>query len=184
MIRPINRKGYLGVCVMLLLALAVGPGCQEAKPPSKAKAFSQEVQSVINRIAPPMAGPVARKDKEAVQEALVKAFSVCGEECQGMSYHVFILDQQGALTAVYPPAEVKHLQFSNYTAVKRVFAEKKPNQTVLFQPDGTLNYIIFVPLLHEGQVVSILALGLDGNQVWEKRGLSEKEFLSLDLRNP
>jgi hypothetical protein len=85
MIRPINRKGYLGVGVLLLLALGVGPGCQ-AKPPSKAKAFSQEVQSVINRIAPPLAGPVAQKDREAVREALTKAFSVCGQDCQGLFY--------------------------------------------------------------------------------------------------
>jgi hypothetical protein len=184
MIRPTRRRGYLGVCVMLLLALAVGPGCQEAKPPSKAEAFSQEVQSVINRIAPPMVGPVARKDKEAVQEALVKAVSVCGEECQGLFYNVFILDQQGVLIAVYPPAEVKHLQFSDYQTVKNAFAKKKPNLTALYQPDGTLTYIIYVPLIHEGQVVGILALGLEGNQVREKRGLSEQEFLSLDIQSP
>jgi hypothetical protein len=183
MIRPINRKGYLGVCVMLLLALGVGPGCQ-AKPPSKAKAFSQEVQSVINRIAPPMVGPVARKDKEAVQEALVKAFSVCGEECQGLFYNVFILDQQGVLIADYPPAKVKHLQFSDYQMVKKAFAKKKPNLTALHQPDGTLTYIIYVPLIHEGQVVGILALGLEENQVREKRCLSEQEFLSLDIHSP
>jgi hypothetical protein len=171
---------------MLFLALAVGPGCQEAKPPPspKAVAFSQEVQSMINRIAPPLAGPVARKDKEAVQEALVKAFSVCGEECQGLFYNVFILDQQGVLIADYPPAEVKHLQFSDYKTVKRAFAKKKPNLTALHQPDGTLTYIIYVPLIHEGQVVGILALGLEGNQVREKRGLSEQEFLSLDIQSP
>jgi len=183
MIRPTNRKGYLGVWVMLLLALAVGPGCQEAKPPSKAKAFSQEIQSVINRIAPPMAGPVAQKDRKAVQEALVKAFSMCAE-CQGLFYNDFILDQQGVLIAVYPPAEVKQLQFSDYKAVTRAFAEKKPNQTVVYQPDGTLTYIIYVPLIHEGQAVGILGLGLEENQVREKRGLTEKEFLSLDLQSP
>jgi hypothetical protein len=184
MIRPTMRRGYLGVCVMLLLALAVGPGCQEAKPPSKAKAFSQEVQSVINRIAPPLAGPVAQKDREAVQEALTKAFSVCAGACEGLFYKVFILDRQGVLLAVYPPAEVKQLQFSDYKAVTRAFAEKKPNQTVLYQPDGTLTYIIYVPLIHAGQAVGILGLGLEGNQVREKQGLSEKEFLSLDLQSP
>ena len=182
--RPINRKGYLGVCVLLILALTVGPGCQEDKPPSKAKAFSQEVQSVINRIAPPLAGPVAQKDREAVQEALAKAFSACAEECQGLFYDVFILDQQGVLLAVYPPAEVKQLQFSDYKAVTRAFAEKKPNQTVLYQPDRTLTYIIYVPLIHAGQAVGILGLGLEGNQVREKRGLREQEFLSLVFQSP
>jgi hypothetical protein len=32
--------------------------------------------------------------------------------------------------------------------------------------------------------VGILGLGLEGNQVREKQGLSEKEFLSLDLQSP
>lgn len=186
MIRPINRMGYLGFSLMLLLAHAVGPSCQEAKPPPspKAVAFSREVQSVINRIGPPMAGPIARKDREAVQAALAKAFSACTEECQGLLYSAFILDRQGILIAVYPSAEIKQLQFSDYKGVTRAFAEIKPNQTILYQPDGTHTCIIYVPLIHEGQVVGILALGLEGNQVREKRGLSEQEFFSLDLQSP
>ena len=116
---------------MLLLALAaVGLGCQEAKPPPSPKtvAFSQEVQSVINRIAPPMTGPVAQKNREAVQEALVKAFSVCAEACQGMTYNVFILDQHGALIAVYPPVEMKSLEFSDYKAVTKASRKKSPTR--------------------------------------------------------
>ena len=186
MIGPINRKAYLGVCVMLLLTLVMGPGCQEAKPPPgpKAVTFSREVQSVINRIAPPMVGPITQKDREAVQGGLVKAFSMGAEECQGFFHNVFILDQHGILTAVYPPAEVEHLQFSNYKAVKRAFAEKKPDQTVLYQPDGTPTYIIYVPLIYKGQAVGILALVFEENQIREKWGLSEHEFLFLDLQSP
>jgi hypothetical protein len=186
MIGPLNSKAYLVVCVMLLLALVMGSGCQGAQPPPSPKAvtFSREVQSVINRIAPPMAGPITQKDREAVRGGLVKAFSVCAEECQGFFHNVFILDQQGVLTAVYPPAKVEHLQFSNYKAVKRAFAEKKPDQTVLYQPDGTPTYIIYVPLIHEGQAVGILALVFEGNQIREKWGLSEHEFLSLNLQSP
>lgn len=186
MIKPMSRKGYLGICALVIVVLACGPGCQEAKPPlsPKAAVFVKEVQSAINRIGPPLAGPVARQDKKAVQKALVKAFSVCAEACEGMFYNVFILDQQGVLTAVYPPAEVKQLHFSNYAAVKKAFAERKPNQTILYQPDGTPTYIICAPLIENDQVAGILALGFEGNQVLEKRGVGEKEFLNLDFQAP
>jgi hypothetical protein len=172
--------------LMLALILAGGPGCREAKPPlsPKAEAFAKEVQSLINRIAPPLVGPVSQKDREGVQKALVKAFSLCSQECEGVFYNVFILDQQAVLTAVFPPAEVKRFQFSNYKAVEKAFAEKKPNQTILYQPDGTPTYIICVPLLKEGQVAGILALGFDGHQVHDKRGLQDKEFLSLEFQAP
>jgi hypothetical protein len=184
--RPLSRKVYLGIGVILLAALAFGPGCQEAKPPPSPKAavFIKEVQAAISRIAPPLAGPVAREDRKAVQKALVKAFSVCADACEGMFYNVFILDQNGVLTAVYPPAEVKYLQFSNYTAVQKAFAEKKPNQTILYQPDGTPTYIICVPLIENDKVAGILALGFEGNQVLDKRGVGEKEFLSLEFHAP
>ena len=87
---------------------------------------------MINRIAPPLIEPVAHKDMKAVQKALVKAFSLCAEKCEGIFYNVFILDKNGVLTAVYPPAEVKRFQFSNYTAVQKAFAQKKaqPNYPV------------------------------------------------------
>jgi hypothetical protein len=184
--RPTNKKGFLVISVLLLVALAWGPGCQQKKPPlsPKAAAFVKEVQAAIDRIGPPLAGPVARKDGPAVQKALVKAFSVCAEACEGMFYNVFILDKQGVLTAVYPPAEVKQLQFANYTAVKKAFAEKKPNQTILYQPDGTPTYIICVPLIENKEVAGILALGFEGNQVKEKRGVGEKEFHSLEFKAP
>ncbi len=184
--RPISRKVYLGIGALLLAALAFGPGCQEAKPPPSPKAavFIKEVQAAINRIGPPLAGPVARQDGPAVQKALVKAFSLCADACEGMFYNVFILNQHGVLTAVYPPAEVKHLQFGSYSAVQKAFKAKKPTQTILYQPDGTPTYIVCVPLIENDKVEGILALGFEGNQVMGKRGVGEKEFLSLDFQAP
>ncbi len=186
MVRQTSNKVCLGILVIMLMALAWGPGCQQKKPPlsPKAAAFVKEVQDAIDRIGPPLAGPVARKDGPAVQKALVKAFSVCAESCEDMLYSVFILDQEGILTAVYPPAEVKALQYSNYAAVQKAFAQKKPNQSILYQPDGTPTYIIYVPLVENNQVAGILALGFAGNQVQGKRGVGEKEFLSLEFKAP
>ena len=174
------------MAIMLLLALALGPGCQQPKPPlsPKAAAFQKEIQAVIDRIAPPLAEPVAQKEMEAVQKALVKAFSLCSKECEGIFYNVFILDQNGVLTAVYPPAEVKRFQFSNYKAVQKAFAEKNPNQTILYQPDGTATYIIYLPLIHKAQVAGILALGFEGENVRKGRGVNQEEFLNLEFQSP
>ena len=186
MTRLTNGKSYLGIGLMLLVALALGSSCQEAKPPPspKAAAFAKEVQAVIDRVAPPLTDPAAHKDRTAVQKALKKAFSLCAEACEGLFYNVLILDQQGVLTAVYPPAEAKSLQFAGYKAVQKAFAEKKPNQAILYQPDGTPIYIVFVPLIREDKVTGLLALGFEGNLVREKRGLGTEEFIALQLRTP
>jgi hypothetical protein len=171
---------------MLLMALALAAGCQKPKePPSpKAAAFTKEVQAVIDRVAPPLIEPVSRDDKAGAQKALKKAFSVCADACEGLFYNVLILDQQGVLSAVYPPAEVKSLQFASYKAVQKAFAEKKPNQAILYLPNGTPIDIVFVPLILKDKTVGILALGFEGNLVQEKRGLGIEEFLSLDLKAP
>jgi hypothetical protein len=70
MIRLINQKRYLGIWVIVLVVLAMGPGCQESKPPLSPKtvAFTKDVQAIINRIAPALKAPVVRKDKEAVRK--------------------------------------------------------------------------------------------------------------------
>ena len=181
-----NKKSYLGICVLVLAALALGSGCQEKKPPMspKAAAFAKEVQAVIDRVARPLIEPVSRDDKEGTQKALKKAFSVCAEACEGLFYNVLILDQEGVLSAVYPPAEVKSLQFANYKAVQKAFTEKKPNQAILYLPNGTPLEIVFVPLIRQDKVEGILALGFEGNLVRDKRGLGTEEFLNLDLRAP
>ena len=186
MVRFMKGKTYLGTSLMLLAALALGSGCQKAPPPQspKAIAFTKEVQAVIDRVARPLIEPVSRDDKEGAQKALKKAFSVCAEACEGLFYNVLILDQEGVLTAVYPPAEVKSLQFASYNAVKKAFAEKKPNQTVLYLPNGTPIDIVFVPLIHEDKTVGILALGFEGNLVRDKRGMGTEDFLNLDFRAP
>lgn len=186
MIRPIEGKNYPVVYLVLLAALAMAAGCQPAKPPQspKAAAFAKDVQAVINRVAPPLVGPVGRQDREGVQKALTRAFSVCAEACEGLFYNVLILDQQGVLTAVYPPADVKSLQFANYKAVQKAFNEKKPNQAILYQPDGTPIDIVFVPLIQGDKVAGILALGFQGNLVRDQRGLGTDEFLSLELSAP
>jgi hypothetical protein len=186
MTRLINGKSYVGIGLMLLAALVLGPGCEKAKPPlsPQAAAFAKDVQAMINRVAQPLIEPVSREDRGAAQKALEKAFSVCAEACEGMFYNVLILDHQGVLTAIHPPAEVKHLQFSSYKAVQQAFTQKKPNQAILYQPDGTPIDIVFVPLIREDKVVGILALGFEGNLVRDKRGLGTEEFLSLDFQSP
>jgi hypothetical protein len=41
-----------------------------------------------------------------------------------------------------------------------------------------------VPLIEKDQAAGILALGFEGNQVLEKRGVGKKEFLSLEFHAP
>lgn len=184
--RPTHPKISVMLLILLLLGLAWGLGCQPAKPPLSPKAvtFSKEIQALINRLAPPLIEPVSQKDMKVIQKELIKVFTLCDKECEGVFYNVFILDKEGALTAVYPPAEVKRFQFSNYKMVQRAFAEKKPNQSILYQPDGTANYVVCLPLLRGDEVTGILALGFDGETLRDKRGITEKEFVAMEFKAP
>ncbi len=183
MMKPTKAKT---TTIILLLTLALAAGCQKPEPPLSPEAakFQKEIQAVIDRIAPPLVEPVAHKDMNAIQKALIKAFTLCAEQCEGIFYNVFILDKDGILTAVYPPVEVKRFQFSNYRAVQKAFAEKKTNQTILYQPDGTATLIICLPLIYRDQVVGILALGFEGENVRQERDVSQEEFLHLKFRAP
>jgi hypothetical protein len=184
--RPTRVKNSLMIWITLLLVLVLGFGCQESKPllSPQAAAFTTEIQALINRIAPPLIEPVAQKDMKAIQKELIRVFSLCDKECEGVFYNVFILDKEAALTAVYPPAEVKRFQFSNYKMFQKAFADKKSNQSILYQPDGVATYVISLPLLRKGEVTGILALGFDGETLREKRGVSEKEFIALKFQPP
>ncbi len=164
------------ICLILLAALGLGPGCQKPQPPQspQAIAFTKDVQAMINRVALPLIEPVAKDDKAGAEKALKKAFSVCAEACEGLFYNVLILDQMGVLTAVYPPAEVKSLQFASYSAVKKAFSEKKPNQAILYQPNGKPIDIVFVPLISQNKVAGILALGFEGTIVREQAGVDHR----------
>jgi hypothetical protein len=184
--RPTHPKISLMIWILLLLGLAWGSGCQPAKPPlsPKADAFAKEIQALINRLAPPLIEPVAQKDMKVIQKELIKVFTLCDKACEGVFYNVFILDKEGELTAVYPPAEVKRFQFSNYKMVQKAFTEKKPNQSILYQPDGTATYIVCLPLLRGDEVTGILALGFDGETLRDKRGVNDKEFMAIEFQSP
>lgn len=184
--RTAPPKISLMICIPLLLALLLGPGCQPAKPPlsPQAATFAKEIQALINRLAPPLIEPVAQKDMKVIQKELIKVFTLCDKACEGVFYNVFILDKDGALTAVYPPAEVKRFQFSNYKMVQNAFAEKRPNQSILYQPDGTATYVVCLPLIRGNEVTGILALGFDGETLRDKRGVHDKEFLAMEFQSP
>ena len=166
--------------------LAVGPGCQEAKPPpsDKAAKFCKEIQTVIDRIGPYLVEPVAQKDKIALNTALIRAFSLCFEACDDLIDSVFVLDRNGVKIAAHPPVKVKRLYFSDYRAVQRAFKERKPVQATLYEPNGKAFYYVFSPIIHRGQVAGLLALGFEADKVNKKRGLTEKEFNLLDFQCP
>lgn len=175
------RRGHT-VGVILLLALTVGVGCRESKPLSpKAGAFRQQVLKVLDRLADPLAEPTSREDKKAIQGVLVRLFSVCADDCQGLLDNVVVLDKDGVTIAVYPPEKLPMWNFSDYAAVKRAIQEKKPAQTILYRQNGTVISAICAPLLHQGQVEGVMVLVIESKKLKEKMGLTEQEFLSLDF---
>lgn len=157
-------------------------GCADSRPLGpKEAAFRQQVHKILDRLAGPLAEPVAREDKKVIQGILLKLFSLCAADCEGVLDNVVVLDRDGVTIAVYPPEKVPVWNFSDYTAVKRAVETRKPAQTLLYRPEGTVVSAICAPLVHQGRVEGVVVLVIESKKLQEKMGLSEKEFLSLDL---
>lgn len=185
MIKPTSARVYLAVGIILLGVFFLGVGCQESKPlSSQAATFRKEIHRALKRLAPPLATPVAREDRKAVQKVLVRLFGLCAEDCEGLIDDVVVLDKDGVSIAVYPPRRCRMWEYADYAAVKNAMLWKKPTNAVLYTQDGSSIYVICAPLLFGEELSGILCLGFSGKKVQEKRGISREEFLSLTIQNP
>lgn len=157
-------------------------GCPEVRPLSPKQAeFRQQVHKVLDRLADPLAEPVAREDKQAIQGVLWRLFSLCATDCEGLLDNVVVLDRDGVTIAVYPQEKVPMWNYSDYAAVRQAIENKKTAQTILYRPDGTAISAICAPLLHANRVEGVIVLVIESQKLQDKTGLTEKEFLSLDL---
>lgn len=178
-----TRSWGLVVWAVLFLTMAAGPGCREAKPLSPAAtAFRQQVKTVLVRLADPLAEPAAKEDGKAVQAVLAQLFALCARDCQDLVDRVVVLDKNGVTISFYPPAKNPEWSFSDYDAVKRAMAGKKPVQAILYRQDGTAIYAICAPILLQEQVTGVMVLIMEKQRVQKEMGLGEQEFLALDFK--
>jgi len=174
-----------GATLLLVLVLFFC-GCQAKEPPlSPAEvSFKKEVQELIERLSPLLIEPVSKHSTAEINITLQKFFSDPKNEPRICPFKFVITDKDGVTLAKYPVEKGFGVDFSSYDVVQKVLQEGKTAQGRFFLQDGARVYVICAPLRLKGDVIGILALGVDANEVGKTCGLPEAKFLAIDFNRP
>jgi hypothetical protein len=167
-----------------LIILLIFCACSAKEPPLSpaAASFKQEVKDYIARLGAPLAGLVTQQDAPAINKTLAMGESAI-KLCRMCPFQIGVLDRHGDILARCPEKKRGAFNFSGYGLIDQVLQSRRTSQRRFFLQDGSEIYIIAVPLLHEGQMVGLLALSLDAAEALQRWGLTDKEFLALDFDN-
>jgi hypothetical protein len=159
--------------------------CSAKEPPLSpaAASFKHEIKDCIQRLAAPLAGPVARQDAQAINKALLAMAEPAIKLCRMCPFQIGVMDLNGDILARYPEKKEGILNLSGYGLFDQVLKSRRTSQQRFFLQGGSEIYIIAVPLLHEGQMIGLLGLSLDAAEALQRWGLTDKEFLALDFNN-
>ncbi len=177
------RRHLTTAAAIGVLVLAFIWGCGSPKPPLSpaAQAFKEEVKTTLARLSEALAAPLAASDLPAAKEALKHIEPEASKLCRMCPFRIGLLDKTGETLTVYPFKADSALDFSNYEVVLQAIRTRKAVQHRLYMQDGSLFYIICQPLLRGGEVMGIVALGLNAQEAKARWGITEAEFLGIDF---
>ncbi|MBM4287929.1 MAG: hypothetical protein FJ135_07230 [Deltaproteobacteria bacterium] len=160
--------------------------CTPAEPPlsPQARAFKEEVAKVLAYMQESLGELTARNDVPAIDSVLGGLAKSMDGMCIECPYRSAVLNKNGVLLTTFPKSEIIGRNFSAYTLVLEPLRHQKISQRRVFQGDGTKFYFISAPLLHNRQVMGVVALGLTTADVEIKWGITEKEFLAINFNVP
>ena len=169
--------------IFLLLLLMVLSGCQAKEPPLSpaAASFKKEVQDCLDRLCQGLAGSILKADVDALNETLKKVEPEAIKLCRMCPFRIAILDKNGETLTVYPYKVEAMGYYANYEGVAQTLKNRQINQQKLYLQDGSQIYLIFLPLLHDKDLVGIMVLSLSAKDAHDRWGLTEKEFLDINF---
>jgi len=168
----------------LLFCMALLAGCAPSSPgPSKAgEAFKKEVLAVRDSLAPALMDAVAKREPRSTKKILEQSCALAGEGGNPFACGITILDSHGITLASATPGEpIKRLDYSRYEVVMTALKERKVVKTRLFLQDGTRLYVVAIPLVSKGESIGLLGLAFDASDLRNRFGLTEDEFMRVDL---
>ena len=167
---------------LLIFSIVLG-GCQAQEPPLSqgAATFKQEVRECLVRLSGGLADPVAKGDQAATNEAIKKIEPDAVKLCRMCPFRIAVLNRQGDTLTIYPFKQDAMGNYSNYEAVTRTLKTRKISQQRLYLQDGAKIFAVCAPLLKGEELLGILVLSLDSQEAQKRWGITQKEFLALDL---
>lgn len=170
----------------LLLVTVLGlcfPGCpapKEALSPAAA-AFKNDMRETIGKLSKVLVEPVCRDDAAACEKAIAAIYPEAPKDTLTFPFHVGVMNQKGILIYTIPPVKNIGDDYSQYKAVKDALKAQRIKNVRFFAPNGKELLLVLAPLMKKEEMVGLLVLRLDPGQVKKKWGISEKEFLALNL---
>jgi hypothetical protein len=166
----------------LLLSLALIASCAPSAPGPAAEAFKKEVQATKEFLAPSLMDAVASREPRSARRILERQCALAGKSGRPFSCGITVLDTHGITLASATPGEpIKRLNYSRYEVVMKALKERKIVKAKLYLQDRTNLYVVGIPLVRQGEALGLLVLAFDASDLRERFGLTEEEFLRVDL---
>jgi hypothetical protein len=146
-----------------------------------AAAFRRDLRETLGKLSKVLVEPVCQGDAAACEQAITSLYPEIPKDTMTFPFHVGVINQTGILIYTIPPVKSIGDDYSQYQAVKDALRERRIQNVRLYAPNGKELFLIISPLRKKGQVAGLLVLRLDPLQVRKKWGLTEQEFLALDL---
>jgi hypothetical protein len=107
---------------------------------------------------------------------------MAGKSGRPYSCGITVLDPHGITLASATPGEpIKRLNYSRYEVVMKALKERKIVKAKLYLQDRTTLYVVGIPLVRQGEALGLLVLAFDAADLRDRFGLTEEEFLRVDL---
>jgi hypothetical protein len=170
-------------CLALVILLLPLAGCKGKEPPlsPRAAAFKREVQAIIAKLAPALAGPLTRNDGKAAEQAILSLYPTAGQEQDDFPFRLGAMSKDGILLATLPPLQAIGSDFINYQLVQETLDKRCINKMRLYAPNGASVYIVLAPVMVQDNLVGIMGLRLTAVQALKRWGITEQEFREMDL---
>jgi hypothetical protein len=159
-------------------------GCTFTEPgQSKAAlSFKKEVKEAADALVPSLIEAISTRDSQAVRLILDRQCALARDRSQPYTCGITVLDLHGITLASATPSEtIRRLNYSRYEVVMDTLKGNKAITAKLYLQDGTVLYVVGIPLTRDGEAQGLLVLTFDARELKNRVGITEKEFLSVDL---
>jgi hypothetical protein len=176
-------KAVTAVTGLVLLA-AVFSGCAlpEFGQSEAVLSFKKEVKETRDALVPSLIDAVANRDPRAVRLILDKQCALAREKGRPFACGITVLDLHGITLASATPVEtMRRLNYSRYEVVMQALKDKKIVTAKLYLQDGSALYVVGIPLARSGKAQGLLVLTFDAGELKNRVGITEQEFLQVDL---
>jgi hypothetical protein len=168
--------------LVLLAAICSGCTLPESGQSDAVLSFKKEVKETGDVLVPSLIEAVANRDPDAVRLILDKQCALAGEKGRPFACGITVLDLHGiTLSSVTPGETIGRLNYSRYEVVMQALEGNKTVTAKLYLQDGTTLYVVGIPLTRSGKAQGLLVLAFDSRELKNRVGITEKEFLKVDL---